>query len=108
MVLSAGCIGEVCGCNETYGKGGVLLALGDLLGLGGGLLLALLLTGELVGNGTLVLCVRYQYLCSGLGRSLVADEHTGVVGLVRVLLALVETVLLLLLLDLRVGDGALQ
>jgi hypothetical protein len=35
------------------------------------------------------------------------DEHTGVGGLVRVLLALVEAVLLLLLLNGRVADGAL-
>lgn len=47
------------GTVNTYGKGGVLLALGDLLGLGGGLLLALGLTLELVGDGTLVLCVRH-------------------------------------------------
>ena len=43
----------------TYGKGGIDLALGDLLGLGRGLLLALLLTLKLVGNGALVLCIRY-------------------------------------------------
>ena len=43
----------------TYRKGSVLLALGDLLGLGGRLLLALLLTLELVGDGTLVLCIQY-------------------------------------------------
>lgn len=49
----------------TYRKGSVLLALGDLLGLGGRLLLALLLTLELVGNGALVLCVRYQHIVSG-------------------------------------------
>jgi len=36
-----------------------------------------------------------------------ASEHTGVVGLVRVLLALVEAVGLLLGLDLGVADGAL-
>ena len=53
------------GTGNTYGKGGVLLALGDLLGLGGGLLLALGLTLELVGDGTLVLCVRYQHIVSG-------------------------------------------
>ena len=46
--------------HKTYGKGGVLLALGDLSGLGGRLLLALGLTLELVGDGTLVLCVMYQ------------------------------------------------
>jgi hypothetical protein len=39
----------------TYGESGILLALGDLRGLGGGLLLALGLALELVGNGTLVL-----------------------------------------------------
>jgi len=53
------------GGDETYGKGSVLLALGDLLGLGGRLLLALLLTLELVGNGALVLCIRYQHFVSG-------------------------------------------
>jgi hypothetical protein len=37
-----------------------------------------------------------------------ARERTGVVGLVRVLLALVEAVGLLLGLDLGVADGALQ
>jgi hypothetical protein len=50
----------------TYREGSILLALGDLLGLGGRLLLALGLTLELVGNGTLVLCVRYQYLVSSI------------------------------------------
>jgi hypothetical protein len=49
----------------TYREGSVLLALGHLLGLGGRLLLALLLTLELVGNGALVLCVRYQHIVSG-------------------------------------------
>lgn len=43
----------------TYGESGVLLALGDLLGLGGRLLLALGLTLKLVGDGTLVLCIQY-------------------------------------------------
>jgi hypothetical protein len=43
----------------TYRESGVLLALGDLLGLGCGLLLALGLTLELVGNGALILCIRY-------------------------------------------------
>lgn len=47
------------GTSNTYGESGVLLALGNLLGLGSGLLLALGLTLELVGNGTLVLCIRY-------------------------------------------------
>ena len=45
------------GTGNTYGKSGVLLALGNLLGLGSGLLLALGLTLELVGDGTLVLCI---------------------------------------------------
>jgi hypothetical protein len=40
-------------------------------------------------------------------RMLGKDERTGVGGLVRVLLALVEAVLLLLLLNGRVADGAL-
>ena len=35
------------------------------------------------------------------------QKHTGVLGLVRVLLALVEAGLLLLLLELGVADGAL-
>ena len=41
------------------------------------------------------------------GEVLAKAEHTGVGGLVRVLLALVEAVLLLLLLNGRVADGAL-
>jgi hypothetical protein len=49
----------------TYRKGSILLALGDLLRLGGGLLLALLLALKLVGNGALVLCIRYQHIVSG-------------------------------------------
>jgi cobalamin synthase len=44
---------------------------------------------------------------SGRSRMLGKDERTGVGGLVRVLLALVEAVLLLLLLNGRVADGAL-
>ena len=47
------------GRGNTYGEGGVLLALGDLLGLRGRLLLAPGLTLELVGDGTLVLCIQY-------------------------------------------------
>jgi hypothetical protein len=43
---------------DTYGESGILLALGDLSGLRGRLLLTLGLTLELVGNGTLVLCIR--------------------------------------------------
>ena len=50
----------------TYREGSILLALGDLLGLGGRLLLALGLTLELVGNGTLVLCVRCQLFDPGV------------------------------------------
>lgn len=46
---------------DTYRKSRVLLALGDLGGLGGGLLLTLLLTLELVGNGALVLWRWSQY-----------------------------------------------
>jgi hypothetical protein len=91
----------------TYREGSVLLALGHLLGLGGRLLLALLLTLELVGNGALVLCP-VSACCFWLGGSPIACERTGVVGLVRVLLALVEAVGLLLGLDLGVADGALQ
>ena len=53
------CDGSQFGTGNTYGKSGVLLALGDLLGLGGGLLLALRLALKLVGNGALVLCVQY-------------------------------------------------
>lgn len=53
------CDGSQFGTGNTYGKSGVLLALGDLLGLGGGLLLALRLALKLVGNGALVLCVKY-------------------------------------------------
>jgi hypothetical protein len=44
---------------DTYGESGILLALGDLGGLRGRLLLALALTLELVGNGTLVLYIQY-------------------------------------------------
>jgi len=53
------CDGSQLRTGNTYGKSGVLLALSDLLGLGSGLLLALLLTLKLVGNGALVLCVQY-------------------------------------------------
>jgi hypothetical protein len=70
VVLGLSCcqyIVEECSMGEmTYREGGILLALGDLLGLGGGLLLALGLTLELVGDGTLVLCIRYQHLVSGM------------------------------------------
>jgi hypothetical protein len=58
-IVERASMGEV-----TYREGSILLALGNLLGLGGRLLLALGLTLELVGNGTLVLCVRYQHLVS--------------------------------------------
>ena len=97
------------GIGNTYGESGVLLALGDLLGLGGGLLLALRLALKLVGNGAFVLCgycistsSRESLTCVG-GKA----DHTGVVSLVRVLLALVVSVLRLLLVDLAIGGVAL-
>lgn len=58
MVL-VGCFAKDVSWGQTYRKGGVLLALGDLSRLGRRLLLALALALKLVGNGTLVLCIGY-------------------------------------------------
>jgi hypothetical protein len=84
------------------------------------LILALLLAGELVLDGALVLWGGVSVvsshcddvagkggICSRRKSEWNGRRHTRVVGLVRVLLALMEPVLLLLLLDLAVRDGAL-
>jgi hypothetical protein len=114
-------LGSLAGLVAVHlrGQGSVDLAQAVLLAeLVVALLLALLLTLELVGNSSLILCVLLVY-CSinkrgegygGVGNVSNAsgmEELTGVLSLVRVLLALVEAVLLLHLLDLGVFVVAL-
>ena len=65
------------------------------------LVLSLLLTLELVGNGSLVLC---QDISIAYTIRIFWASHTGVIGLVAVFLTLVESLVLLLLLELGVWD----